>query len=84
MVHYPVYFYRDKDQKEIDLIIEESGTLYPIEIKQSIIPDKRMTRHMSVLEEAQGFHVGLKTILAQVDRYYLLTEDTLVCPIKDI
>ena len=43
-----------------------------------------MTRHMAILEKAQGFTLGLKTILAQVDRYYLLSEDTLVCPIKDI
>lgn len=84
VVHYPIYFYRDKDQKEIDLIIEESGTLYPIGVKQSTMPDKRMTRHMSVLDKAQGFNVGLKTILAQVDRYYLLDEKILVCPIKDI
>ncbi len=26
-----IYFYRDKDKREIDLLIEESGTLYPIE-----------------------------------------------------
>jgi len=29
----PVYFYRDRDGNEIDLLIEENGTLYPIEIK---------------------------------------------------
>ena len=29
----PVYFYRDKEQKEIDLIIDQNGKLYPIEIK---------------------------------------------------
>lgn len=84
IINYPIYFYRDKDKKEIDLIIEESGVLYPIEIKQAAIPNIKMTRHMSVLEKAKGFKVGLKTILAQVDRYYLLAEDTLVCPIKDI
>jgi hypothetical protein len=39
---------------------------------------------MSVLEKAKGYKVGLKTVLAQVDRYYMLAEDTLVCPIKDI
>jgi len=84
IINYPVYFYRDKDQKEIDLILEESGTLYPIEIKQAAIPDIRMARHMSVLEKAEGYNVGVKTILAQVDHYYLLAEDILVCPIKDI
>lgn len=84
VVHYPLFFYRDKDQRKIDLIIEESGTLYPIEIKSSASPQPAMTRHMAILEKAQGFRLGLKTILAQVDRYYLLSEDTLVCPIKDI
>lgn len=82
--NYPIYFYRDKEQKEIDLIIEESGTLYPIEIKRSAIPNKSMTKQMSVLQRAQGFKLGIKTILAQVERYYLLAEDILVCPIKDI
>ncbi len=84
IINYPIYFYRDKDKREIDLIIEESGVLYPIEIKQAAVVDKRITRHMSVLEKARGFEVGIKTILAQVDRYYLLADDTIVCPIKDI
>jgi predicted AAA+ superfamily ATPase len=30
-----VFFYRDKEKREIDLLIEESGTLYPIEIKKT-------------------------------------------------
>lgn len=30
----PLYFYRDKDKKEIDILIEENGTLYPLEIKK--------------------------------------------------
>jgi len=30
-----VYFYRDKDMYEVDLLIEENGTLYPIEIKKT-------------------------------------------------
>ena len=30
-----IYFYRDKEQYEIDLLIEENGALHPIEIKQS-------------------------------------------------
>ncbi len=35
-----IYFYRDKEKREIDLIIEENGKLYPIEIKKtaSILP----------------------------------------------
>lgn len=30
-----LYFYRDKDKNEIDLLIEHSGILYPIEIKKT-------------------------------------------------
>lgn len=30
-----VFFYRDKEKREVDLLIEESGTLYPIEIKKT-------------------------------------------------
>jgi predicted AAA+ superfamily ATPase len=33
-----IFFYRDKDKHEIDLLIEENGTLYPIEIKKTSAP----------------------------------------------
>lgn len=79
-----MYYYRGKDQKEIDLIIEEAGVLYPIEIKQAASVNLSMAKNMSILEKASGYKLGLKTILAQVDRNYLLAEDTLVHMIKDI
>lgn len=31
-----VYFYRDKEKREIGLLIEENGILYPVEIKKSV------------------------------------------------
>jgi hypothetical protein len=46
----PLFYYRDSDQKEIDLIIEENGKLQPIEIKKSASPKKNAGRHFSVLE----------------------------------
>lgn len=46
----PVYFYRDKDGKEIDVLIERDGKLYPIEIKKSAAPSKNDIRHFSALE----------------------------------
>ncbi|MGD9729790.1 MAG: DUF4143 domain-containing protein, partial [Nitrospiraceae bacterium] len=30
-----IYFYRDKDKNEVDLLIEENGMLWPIEIKKT-------------------------------------------------
>ncbi|MCR4691467.1 MAG: DUF4143 domain-containing protein [Lachnospiraceae bacterium] len=46
-----LYYYRDKDQKEIDLIYVKTDALYPIEIKKSISPGKRATKNFRVLEK---------------------------------
>ncbi len=50
-----IYYYRDKDKKEIDIIIEKNGKLYPIEIKKSANPDKSAIKHFSVISgDKQG------------------------------
>lgn len=46
----PVYYYRDKDQKEIDLLILQNGTLYPIESKKSASPGSESVKHFKVLD----------------------------------
>ncbi|MCL2537016.1 MAG: ATP-binding protein [Coriobacteriia bacterium] len=38
ILHPPLYYYRDKDQKEIDLIIDQDGMLHPLEIKMTGAP----------------------------------------------
>ena len=45
----PLYFYRDSNKKEIDLILYQDGTVFPIEIKKSAVP-KDAIRHFSVLK----------------------------------
>lgn len=69
----PIYYYRDKDQKEIDLIIEQNGTLYPIEIKKSASPNKDAIRHFNVLEKTNmpigiGGVICMYTDLLPVDK----------------
>ena len=44
----PLYFYRDSNKKEIDLIISEDGLVNPMEIKKGSAP-KDAVRHFSVL-----------------------------------
>lgn len=46
----PIFYYRDKDTKEIDLLVQQDGILYPIEIKKSASPGKEAVRHFKVLE----------------------------------
>lgn len=49
----PIFYYRDKDQKEIDLLIYQNGTLSPIEIKKSASPGKAAIRNFHVLDPVQ-------------------------------
>ena len=42
-------FYRDNNGKEIDLLIEENGILYPVEIKKSSDPGKDALKNFNVL-----------------------------------
>ena len=46
-----LYFYRDTDQKEVDLLIESNNTLYPIEIKKTATPSKTAVRSFDVLDK---------------------------------
>ena len=45
----PLYFYRDSNKKEIDLILYQNGTVYPIEIKKGTAP-KDVIKNFSVLK----------------------------------
>ena len=79
-----IYFYRDKDKKEIDLIIEKDNVLYPIEIKKSALPTLDMAKHFSVLSKISGKTVGLGCILCQYDKALYLSEDVISLPIEYI
>ena len=47
----PLYFYRDTNQKEIDLLIEHDRTIYPVEIKTTASPDKKMAKAFGILKD---------------------------------
>lgn len=64
----PIYFYRDRDMNEIDLIIEENGTLYPIEMKKHADPQKRDVQAFSVLDKIPGVRRGPGGVVCLYDR----------------
>lgn len=47
----PIFYYRDKDQKEIDLLIYQNGILSPIEIKKAASPGKSAIKNFHVLDQ---------------------------------
>ena len=46
-----MYYYRDKDAREIDIVLEQDGELNPMEIKKSANPAPEILRTFSVLEK---------------------------------
>lgn len=47
----PLYYYRDKDKKEIDLLIVQDDIIYPLEFKKTANPNKSAIQHFAVLEK---------------------------------
>jgi predicted AAA+ superfamily ATPase len=44
-------YYRDSNQKEIDVFIEENNYIHPLEIKKSANPDRREVKKFSMLQK---------------------------------
>ena len=68
-----LYYYRDKDAKEIDLVLEQGGVLNPIEIKKTANPGSELTRVFSLLDKAstprgKGAVICMKPQLTAIDR----------------
>ena len=53
-----IYFLRDGNGREIDVIIHENNTLYPIEIKMSAEPNPKDIKHFDILEEIKTVDTG--------------------------
>jgi uncharacterized protein len=58
----PIFYYRDTDNKEIDLILEQDNILSPIEIKKSGNPKKDAIKHFGVLEKT-GKQIGVGNVI---------------------
>jgi predicted AAA+ superfamily ATPase len=62
-----VYFYRDQKKNEVDLLIEENGTIYPIEIKKTATPtraDCKAFSHLALLKMPIGAGAVVCTVKA--------------------
>lgn len=78
-----VYYYRDKDNKEIDIVLERNGTLYPLEVKKTMMPDKRWTNVFGLLDKT-SLKRGTGGILCLSDKFTAFDRDNLIIPVWDI
>lgn len=82
-----IFYYRGKDksassENEIDLIIEEDGVLYPIEIKMSGNPKANMGATNPILDKVKEKSRGMGVILCLVDKKTYLRENLVALPIE--
>ena len=68
-----MYYYRDKDAKEIDIVLEHDGVLNPIEIKKSANPGPELVKVFSLLDKSstprsKGAVICMKPELSAIDR----------------
>ncbi len=64
----PVFYYKDKDQKEIDLLIYQNGVLSPIEIKNAASPGKGAIKNFHVLDPVSKgeFFGGVESLKTEI------------------
>ncbi len=75
-----LYFYRDRDAKEIDVILEGDGRLCPLEIKKTATPDRRLTRVFNVINRSP-LQLGTGAVLCMADKFSAFDKDNLIVPI---
>lgn len=84
-----IFYYRGKDktasaENEIDLIVEEDGVLYPVEIKMSGNPKANMGATNPVLDKIKDKSRGMGVILCLIDKKTYLRENLVALPIEYI
>ena len=75
-----LYYYRDRDAKEIDVIIEGDGKLCPIEIKKTALPDKRIVKAFGVIDKAP-LKIGTGAVLCMAEQLGAFDKNNLIIPI---
>ena len=76
-----IFYYRDKDKKEIDLLILEDGIIHPIEIKLSANVKKDMIKNFSVLKNNKEITLGEGAVVCLSENIVPISEDVEALPI---
>lgn len=75
-----LYFYRDRDAKEIDVLLERDGKLFPLEIKKTVKPDQRLTRVFGVIDKSP-LQRGTGAVLCMAETFSAFDRNNLIVPI---
>lgn len=75
-----LYYYRDADAKEIDLLLERDGKLFPVEIKKMATPPKKLTKVFELIDKSP-LQRGTGAILCMADKLGAFDQNNLIIPI---
>ena len=78
----PLYFYRDKNMNEIDLLIEDNGILYPLEMKKHADPQKKDISAFDLLDKIPTVKRGPGGVICLYDNLITLKGNDRVIPVK--
>lgn len=78
-----MYYYRDKDAKEIDIVLEHDGILNPIEIKKTSNPGTELTKVFALLDRA-SVPRGKGAVICMKPKVGVIDRDNFVVPIWTI
>ena len=75
-----MWYYRDKSNNEIDIIIENNGKLHPIEIKRSANPASELINAFSVLNKA-SIPKGKGAVICMKEDLSAFNSDNFIIPV---
>ena len=75
-----LYYYRDKDAREIDLLLEQDGKLFPIETKKMAAPPKKLTKVFELIDKSP-LQRGTGAVLCMADNLGAFDQNNLIVPI---
>ena len=78
----PLYFYRDKEMNEINLLIEDGGVLYPLEIKKHADPQKSDMDAFALIDKIPSVKRGQGGVVCLYDKLITLKGNDKVIPIQ--
>lgn len=75
-----LYYYRDKDQKEVDLLYIEGDTIYPIEIKKGISPNNP-DKNFTVLKKYSN-DIATGIVICMTQKLQPINRNCWLCPVS--
>jgi predicted AAA+ superfamily ATPase len=80
IVNPPLFYYRDNDKNEIDLLIEDGGTLHPVEIKTTSDPVKSMVKPFRCIAQLPEKKLGEGAVVCLARNLLPLTDGVWIVP----